>query len=160
MYKNHQNSSDFGRRGLRLPYHPIDYYRSQRKFISGWKGNIVIQYLCDQHLTRIYRGILDDHFTCDEKQVLEPLALIMNKNIVETKEDWSIHKWWWLPLTKACPLLCGWKFYRRNFSKGRRSYNMVMLSIAAGFIVQGPAIKDNEFFPLSMKMARNLSKIG
>ena len=82
--------SDFGKRGVNLiPYHPIQYFKSQRKFLSGWRISLLTQYFYDRHLTRIYRGILDDHFTCDEKQKLEPLAIGMKKTIDETNEDWS-----------------------------------------------------------------------
>ena len=74
-----------------------DFRHSQEKFLSGWTNSIISQYFYNQHLTKIYRGILDDHFTCDEKDKLEPLAIGLKKTIDKTNEDWSSHKWWIVP---------------------------------------------------------------
>ena len=90
--------SDLDKRGfIRFLTDVKEFFYSQQKFMPGWRINIITQHFYNQHLTKIYRGILDDHFTCDEKDKLEPLAIGLKKTIDETNENWSFHKWWSVP---------------------------------------------------------------
>ena len=113
---------------------PYIYIESRRKFISGWRFSLLTQYFYNRHLTRIYKGILDDHFTCDEKEKLKPLAAGMNKSIEEAIEDFNSKKWffhsytiftsflfYWFGLQcrKRKYLLDKWKWY---------SYNIIWMS--------------------------------